>query len=72
MKNKAMARLTGLWYRGRANLHSTAGNGEMTGMLILVLIVVVVGGILLIAFGDQVKSMMDTIGTKISEMFNYS
>ena len=58
--------------RGAAALQSTAGNGEQTGALILILIAVVVGAVLLIAFGDQVKEMMDTIGGKIDEMFNYS
>lgn len=58
--------------RGAAVLQSTSGNGEMTGMLILVLIVVVLGAILLYAFREQIDSMMDQVGSKIDEMFNYS
>lgn len=55
-----------------AILQSNQGNGEMTGMLILILIAVVVGAVLLIAFGDQVKDMMSKIKDKIEDMFNYS
>lgn len=75
MKNlilKAKEKVQRMCRRCSAVLQSTKGNGEMTGMLILVLIVVVVGAFLLIVFKDQVEDMMDKVGSKIEEMFNYT
>lgn len=52
-------------------LKSRKGNGELTGLIIGVLIAVVIGAILLGLFGDQIKATMGTIGDRIEEMFNY-
>lgn len=55
-----------------AKLKEERGNGEMTGMLVLVVIVVVIGAILLVAFREQIDGILDQVGEKITDMFNYT
>lgn len=54
-----------------AILQSNKGNGELTGMLILILIVVVVGAYVLITYKEEIGELMSKVGDKIDEMFNY-
>lgn len=60
-----------LYCKGKTLLQSRNGNGEFTGMLILVVIVVIIGGIMLVAFKDQFTDMLKQVKTKVDEMFNY-
>lgn len=73
MKVKEKINRVGLriYCKGKTLLQSKDGNGELTGMLILVVIVVIIGGILLVAFKDQFTDLLAQVKTKTDEMFNY-